>query len=111
MALSMDIRRRVIKAWQAGHSTSQIVQRFEISERTVREFKRRWRENRLEPQRSGPRYPTKITPEDEAIIRQQIASNPGVTLQQLSSIISVQVAQSTIHRTLKRMNISLKKSR
>lgn len=111
MALSMDLRKRIIAAAQAGHGTTQIARRFDVSERSVRQFKQRWREGRLEPDRSGPRNPTKITPDDEAIIRQRIAQNPGVTLRELADAINKPVALSTIHRTLKRLGITFKKSR
>jgi transposase len=111
MALSMDLRRRIIAAAQAGHGTTQIARRFDVSERSVRQFKQRWREGRLEPDRSGPRHPTKITPDDEAILRQRIAADSGVTLRELAEAIDKPVALSTIHRTLKRLGITFKKSR
>ncbi|MFG0247952.1 MAG: helix-turn-helix domain-containing protein [Phycisphaeraceae bacterium JB051] len=39
MALSLDIRKRIIAAWQAGQSTRQLAARFDVSERTVRTLK------------------------------------------------------------------------
>jgi hypothetical protein len=44
-------------------------------------------------------------------MREQIAINPGITLLQLRDMLGVRVAESTICRTLRKMNLSLKKSR
>lgn len=111
MAISLDLRKRIIAAWQAGQSTRQLAARFAVSERTVRVLKRRFEAGELEPKRPGPRRPTKITPADEALMRQMIKNKPDIILKELAAAISVDVAESTIHRALVRMNITLKKSR
>lgn len=44
-------------------------------------------------------------------LRKSIAANHGVAVRKLAHAISNPVALSTIHRTLKRLNITFEKSR
>lgn len=107
----MDFRRKVIAALEQGHPVSSVADRFDIDQKTVRSYRRRAAEGTLQPQRSGPRHPTKLTAADEQTLRQQIKANPGITLRALAGVLSVPVAESTVHRALARLRISFKKSR
>ena len=106
----MDLRLKVIAALEQGQSIRKVAKRFDISYRTVFEYKRKAAKNDLEPHRTGPRHTAKLGPDDLQKIRQLIEHNPGITLKQIAKHMSVPVAESTMSRTLKRMNISLKKS-
>ena len=111
MRYSIDFRLKVVKALDAGQSIRKVAKRFDISIQTVVNYKKLAKNNNLEPKRCGPKKPTKITPEDEKIIRQLVTQQPGITLKQLIEHISVPVAESTMSRTLKRLGITFKKRR
>ncbi|MEM6552019.1 MAG: hypothetical protein AAF750_07820, partial [Planctomycetota bacterium] len=94
-----------------GESQASVARRFELGERTVRRFKRRRDRDELAPHKTGPRSPTKLTPADNQLMREQVARTPGITALQLRPMLSVEVAECTICRRLKKLGLSLKKSR
>ena len=106
----MDLRRKVVAALGQGHSVASVARRFEIDEKTVRSYRRRAAEHRLEPDLSRPRPPSKLTDADLATLRACVAADPGITLRELRGKLSVRVAESTVCRTLKRLDLSFKKS-
>ena len=111
MAYSMDFRLRVVAALERGESQASVAQRFEISERTVRRFKKRHGAGRLEADKTGPRSPNKITPQDDQLMREQVALRPGITANELQAMLSVEVAECTVCRRLIKIGLTLKKSR
>ena len=111
MAYSMDFRSKVVAALDRGESQVSVAERFEISERTVRRFKARHEAGRLAADKTGPRSPMKITPEDDRLMREQIAKNPGITANALRAMLSVEVAECTVCRRLIKIGLTLKKSR
>lgn len=111
MAYSMDIRRRVIAALARGDARATIAQRFEISERTVFYYQKRHAAGRLEAAKAGPQHSTKLTEADHRMLATTVTLKPDITLAALAAKMSVPVALSTIHRALKKQNLTLKKSR
>lgn len=112
MAYSMDLREKVLAACDRGESVASVARRFEISEPTIRSFKRLRREQgRPTPRRTGPKGPIKLTPADHQALRAAVAQRPGATLLELRGVLHVEVAESTVCRTLKKLGLSLKKSR
>lgn len=111
MAYSMDFRLKVLAALDRGESQASVARRFEISDRTLRRFKRRRASGRLEPDPTGPQEPIKLTPADDRVMRDSVAARPGVTANELLPLLSVKVAECTVCRRLKKLGLSLKKSR
>jgi len=109
MAYSMGLRLKVLAAVDRGESQASVARRFDLGERTVRRFKQRRDHNQLEPYKTGPKSPTKLTPADDQLMREQIAANPGITALQLQPMLSVHVAECTICRRLKKLGLTLKK--
>ena len=100
----MDLRRKVVAALELGHSVASVARRFEIDEKTVRSYRRRAAERSLEPDRGGPRRPTKLTDADLATLRALVAADPGITLRELQGKLSVKVAESAVCRAFKRLD-------
>jgi transposase len=107
---SMDLREKVLAAVDRGESCASVARRFEISERTVREYRCRRDQGRLEPEKPGPQGPIRLNETDHDRLRELVAADPGLTLQQLAGHMHVTVVESTIHRALKKLGISFKKS-
>jgi len=111
MTYSMDLRERVVAAVDEGEPIAAVARRFQVARPTVRDWRDRARRNALTPGIPGPKSPTKITPQDDQLMREQIARRPGITANQLRALLSVEVAECTVCRRLKKLGLTLKKSR
>ena len=111
MTYSMDLRERVVAAVNDGEPIAVVAQRFRVARPTVRDWRDRARHSVLSPGVPGPKSPTKITPQDDQLMREQIAKRPGITANELRAMLSVQVAECTVCRRLKKLGLTLKKSR
>jgi len=108
MAYSLDLRERVVNALSSGESISAVSRRFGVSRTAARDWAKR---DTLTPGKPGPKSPTKITPEDDQLMLDQLTQNPGITANQLRAMLSVEVAECTVCRRLKKLGWTLKKSR
>ena len=111
MAYSMDLRRRVVAAVESGQTFTVVALRFEVARSTVRDWVARHRRGQLSPGVPGPKGSVKLTGSDDQKLRVAVAQCPGITAKQLMKLLSVPVVESTVCRALKRLGLSLKKSR
>jgi transposase len=111
MAYSVDLRERVVLAVGEGESITWVARRFRVARSTVRDWQDRHRRGELTPGTPGPKGSMKLTAADEALLRQTIAEQPGITAKQLMPMLSVHVVESTVCRALRRLGLSLKRSR
>lgn len=111
MAYSMDLRQRVVSALESGQSIASVARRFSVAWPTVCDWRDRDRCGRLAPDTPGPKGPMKLTAADEQLLRDTVAAQPGITAKQLMTLLSVPVVESTVCRALKRLGLSLKRSR
>ena len=88
MRYSIDSRRIVVKALDAGQSIQQVAKRLRSAIRPSAIIKNWLDETCLNHANVGPKKTTKITPEDEQIIRRLLAEQPGITLKGLIKHIS-----------------------
>jgi len=111
MAYSMDLRKRVVAAVEAGQAIAAVARRFSVARATVRDWRDRAQRGDLSAGTPGPKGPTKFTQAHEQRIRERVASEPGVTGGQLLEGLSTKISAQTVYRQLKRLGLSLKKSR
>ncbi len=111
MTYSMDLRERVVAAVQDGEAVASVARRFCVARPTVRDWRERACRHALTPGVPGPKGPTKLTPADDRVMREQVAARPGVTAMELIPLLGVTVVESTVCRRLKKLNLSLKKNR
>lgn len=111
MAYSMDLRNRVVSALASGESIASVARRFSLTWPTVCDWRDRHDRHELSPGTPGPKGPIKLTDADAQLMRQTVAAQPGITAKQLMPMLSVQVVESTVCRALKRLGLSLKRSR
>lgn len=109
-AYSLDLRRRVLAACDAGHGTKQVAIWFRVSPAWVRRLKQRRREwGRIEPlPRNSGRKP-KLSGDDVDRLKALVGEQPDATLRELRERLGVQVDVATICRALQRLRLSLKK--
>ncbi len=111
MTYSMDLRQRVVVAAGSGEPIASVAKRFSVARPTVRDWLGRHRRGELSPGVPGPKGPVKLTAADEQILRERVAAQPGITAKQLMPLLSVRAVESTVCRALKRLGLSLKRSR
>jgi len=112
-AYSTDLRERVAAACDAGDATrEQIAARFKVSVSWIRKLMSQRRETgSIEPKpRGGGRAPA-FDAEAEQRLREAVRDNDDSTLRELADAAGVACGPSVVHRALKRMGITRKKSR
>lgn len=111
---SPDLRQRIVAALDAGQPTAVVADRFQVAPRTVRRYRQRWREyGTLDPMPHPGRH-RKIRGSDEALLREQVLAAPDATLRehrlQWHARTGVWVSESTVCRTLQRLQLTVKKN-
>jgi transposase len=113
-SFSFDLRHRIIAALDAGQSTAVVAERFSVSPRTVRRYRQRWRERGTLDPTPHPGKHRKIRGADEDALREQVLAAPDATLRehrlQWHARTGVWVSESTLCRTLQRMELTVKKN-
>lgn len=110
-AISLDLRKRILKACDKGGKTKAVADRFEVSADFVRKLKRQRRETgRIEalPKNSGPKPKLKA---HEDKLRALIKAQPDATLEELRERLGVDVQLSTLWYAIDRLKLSVKKNR
>jgi transposase len=116
LAYSLDLRKRVVSAYETGEATiTQIAKRFSVGETFVKKMLRQKRESdsleRL-PHRAGAKK--RLSKADRRWLAKQIRETPDLTLMELQEKLfserNKQVSVSTICRELKDLRLRLKKN-
>jgi transposase len=109
-AYSLDLRKRVLAACDAGHGTKQVAETFDVSPAWVRRLKQRRRElGTIAPLPGRYGQPSKFSEEDLRRLRQLVKQHPDATLRELRQMLSVDVDLSSLCRALQRMKLRVKK--
>lgn len=111
MAYGQALKDRVLQAYDRGEKTRAIARRFQLSESWCRRVKQR----RHEPPRKigGGRF--KLDEAGRAALGCWVKENPDATLEELRTRCrlerSIHISIGALWNTLRRMKLSLKKSR
>ena len=113
MAFSMDFRRAVAAAYDAGESSAELAGQFRCSESWVRRLIQHRRERgTLEPLSTARHTDSRAYDDaDELKIRELIAARPDATLAEVVEAVGKPVHPATAGRTLARLGLPRKKSR
>ena len=115
LAYSLDLRKRVVSAYEAGEATiAEVAHRFSVGESFVKKMLRQKREtDSLErlPHRAGAKK--HLSKADRRWLARQIKETPDLTLQELQEKLFAerqkQASLSTICRALKELRLPQKK--
>jgi len=116
MAVSLDLRRRAIDAYERGDGPiPTIAARFSVGASSLARWLKRKRlagsPERL-PRAGG--NPRRITAQGERLLRAWLKQNPSVAQHELAARLfeatGQAVVQQTVSRTLRRMQLTLKKN-
>lgn len=108
---SMDLRKRVAKAWDAGQDADQVAAMYDVSRAWVHRLIQRRRETgSLAPRRQKKFRHRVLTAADEARLVFLITARPESTLTELREALPTTAALSTLWRTIDRLGFTLKKN-
>jgi transposase len=109
-AYSLDLRKRVLAACDAGHGTKEVACLFDVSGAWVRRLKQRRRELRTIAPLPG-RYgqPYRLTEDGLRRLCALVEQYPDATLRQLREQLNMSVGLATVFRALQRLRVSFKK--
>ena len=114
---SLDLRKRVIEAYQAKEGTlRQLAERFKVSVSFVRDLTRRYREtSQVEPRPHGGGAQAKLSKAQLTVVEQLVNDQPDALLSELCERLAqkteVSVSVATMHRAVQRLGLSYKKKR
>ena len=109
-AYSLDLRKRVLAASDAGDGTKEVAKLFDVSRLWVRRLKQRRRElGTIEPLPGRYGQPPKLTEDHLRRLSVLVEQHPDATLRELRERLDVPVELSNICRALQRLKITFKK--
>lgn len=111
--LSMDLRERIVAAYDRGDATRlEVAERFDVSEGMVKKLlQQRRRIGDIGPQHANSGAKGKLTPEHLERLACLVHAQPDLTLAALRDALGVQCTQQAIFYALRRMKLPLKKNR
>jgi len=110
---SMDLRQRVVEAYENGEGThEELAEVFCVSLSWIEKLLRRWRETgSIAPKPHGGGRQAKITGKKLERLEALVEETPDATLEELRRKCRVDGSIMSVFRALKRLGITLKKSR
>ena len=111
--ISLDLRRRILKAYDQGSSTrEEVATRFEVSLGMVKKLlQQRKRTGDIAPQHHRSGRKPKILASHERQLRSLLKAKSDMTLEELHTALGLDCTVPAIHYTLERMGLSYKKRR
>lgn len=112
---SVDLRQKIIDVYNQGNiSQRQLARQFRVALSFIQKLVKQYKETgSVAPKMRRQQTPTKLTDEHLEILRNLVAENQQATLQQLKTELAlrtgVTISISTVHRMLRRLNLSRSK--
>lgn len=109
---SMDLRKRVLRAWDAGADAESVAAKYEVSRAWVHRLVQRRRETGSIAPRKQTRFRRRaLSAEQEARLVVLITARPDATLAELRDALPTAAGLSTLWRALDRLQVTVKKNR
>lgn len=108
---SMDLRERVVRAWDASGDAEEVAATFSVSRAWVHRLVQRRRESGSIAPRRQTKFRSRRLAGQEARLKALILAQPDATLAELREALPTTAALSTLWREIDRMNITVKKNR
>jgi transposase len=111
--LSMDLRERIVAAYDRGEGTrEQVADRYNVSLGMVKKLlQQRRRTGDIAPRHRFSGRKPKITAKHQEHLKRLVGEAPDMTLAELREAIGVECTLPAIHYALRRVGLSLKKRR
>ena len=111
-AYSLDLRRRVVRAYDRGVSAATVAAQCEVSVAWVYRLLQRRRETgSIEPRKQTVFRRRSLSRDEEVRLIALITARPDATLAELQRALPTRAALSTLWRTIDRLGLTVKKNR
>jgi transposase len=107
---SMDLRKRVIKAFDACGDAEEVAATFGVSRAWVHRLAQRRRETGSIAPRPQTKFRSRVLAGQEQRLANLIAARPDATLAELREALPTRAAISTIWREIDRLALTVKKN-
>jgi transposase len=108
---SMDLRKRVIKAFDTCGDAEEVATTFGVSRAWVHRLSQRRRETGSIAPRQQTKFRARVLAGQEQRLATLIAARPDATLAELRDELPVRAALTTIWREIDRLHLTVKKNR
>ena len=106
---SMDLRKRVVRAWDAGMDAESVAAKYEVSRAWVHRLVQRRRETGSIAPRKQTKFRGRVLAGQEARLAALITAQPDATLAELREALPTAAALSTLWREIDRLQLTVKK--
>jgi transposase len=110
-AYSLDLRKRVLRAWDAGMDAESVAAKYEVSRAWVHRLVQRRRETGSIAPRKQTKFRPRVLADHETHIAALIAAQPDATLAEVRDALPIAAGLSTLWRTIDRLGFTVKKNR
>ena len=111
-AYSLDLRKRVVRAFDSGKSAAAVAEQFDVSLAWVyRLVQRRRATGSIEPRKQTKFRDRALSSDQEVRLVALITARPDATLIELQHALPTRAALSTLWRTIDRLGLTVKKNR
>ena len=107
---SMDLRKRVVRAWDAGLDAESVAAKYEGSRAWVHRLVQRRRETGSIAPRKQTKFRGRVLAGQEARLAALITAQPDATLAELRDALPTAAALSTLWREIDRLQLTVKKN-
>jgi transposase len=108
---SMDLRKRVLKAWDSGVDADSVAARYEVSRAWVHRLVQRRRETGSIAPRKQTKFRSRMLgPAQQARLVFLITAQPDATLAELRAALPTTAGLSTLWRAIDQLGFTLKKN-
>jgi transposase len=107
---SMDLRKRVVRAWDAGMDAESVAAKYEVSRAWVHRLVQRRRETGSIAPRKQTKFRGRVLAGQEGRLAALITAQPDATLVELREALRTSAALSTLWREIDRLQLTVKKN-
>ena len=109
-AYSLDLRKRVLRAWDAGMDAESVAAKYEVSRAWVHRLVQRRRETGSIAPRPQTKFRPRVLADHETHIAALLAAHPDATLAEVRDALPIPAGLSTLWRTIDRLGFTVKKN-
>ena len=108
---SMDLRKRVLKAWHVSGDADEVATTFGVSRAWVHRLAQRQRETGSIVPRKPTKFRARVLADQEERLKALVNAKPDATLAELRDALPTTAALSTLWLALDRLGLTVKKNR
>ena len=109
-AYSLDLRKRVLRAWDGGMDAERVAATYEVSRAWVHRLVQRRRETGSVAPRTQTKFRARVLAGQEERLAALIAARPDATLAELREALPTTAGLSTLWRAIDRLGFTFKKN-